>query len=298
MQQQSILDQLKYRIKTGGATTRLIAINVAVFLLSSLYISFGYLFDNGISAEYWTRYSLWGSTGLEDTLYRPWSMLTNMFAHGGFLHLLGNMILLYFSGITLQRFFGSKKVWFLYIAGGLAGFFVNMAAHNIFPGLPDFSLVLGASGATTAMMIALASYAPQMIVRLFGVYPVKLYVIALVLIGIDILNLASKDGVAHFAHLGGALLGFLFIHFWKQGKDISKPFTQGKFGISNLFKRKPKLKVEYSKKRGETQDEAFSRTKKERQERIDAILDKIKYQGYGSLSAAEKEFLNNESRRV
>lgn len=296
--QQSIWEIIKHRVKHGGMTMKLIAINVGVFLIISLFDIFGFLFKNEPEMWGWISYLTTGTTSFEDTLYRPWSIITNMFTHYKFLHLLGNMIMLYFAGSMLERFFGAKRVLFLHIAGGLAGFFINMAAHNLFPGLPDYIAVIGASGATTALVIALAAYVPQMQVMLFGVFPVKLYVIALALVALDFLSISARDNIAHFAHLGGALMGWLFIYFWKQGKDLSKPFSSGKRKFTNPFKRKPKLKVEYSKRRGEMQDDAFNRTKKERQEKIDAILDKIKYQGYGALSQAEKDFLNSESKHV
>jgi membrane associated rhomboid family serine protease len=224
-------------------------------------------------------------------LLQPWTLLTSLFAHFGFLHLFGNLLFLYFAGATYERFFGAKRLLHLYIIGGLAGNLTELLAQQLFPALQGSSFsVVGASGAIMAIFMALAFSQPQLQVQLFGIFPIRIYLIAVFFFLKDLSSLGTADQIAHFAHIGGALFGIWSIQqFWHIG--LSRPWL----GIK-LRQNKSHLKV---KKGGRPlTDEQFRAQKQTRQAQLDTILDKISKKGYDALSKAEKDFLFQQSKDV
>jgi hypothetical protein len=201
------------------------------------------------------------------------------------------MLFLYFAGQTYERFFGAKRLLHLYIIGGLAGNLTEILAHLLFPALQgSFFSVVGASGAIMAIFMALAIAQPQLQVQLFGVFPLRIYMLAIFFFLKDLTAVGTADQIAHFAHIGGALFGIWSIQqFWHV--RLSRPWL----GIQ-LKKANPHLKV---KKGGRpVSDEQYRATKQERQARLDAILDKISKRGYDALSKDEKDFLFQQSKDV
>lgn len=234
-------------------------------------------------------------------LYKPWTLFTYMFLHLDFWHIFFNMLWLYFMGQLFVQFLGEKKLWTVYIAGGLSGGLLYIIFYNIFPlfsaSLP-YSKALGASASVMAVIIAIATYMPNFSVRLLLFGNVKLKYIALVFILIDLFNITGSNAGGHIAHLGGAALGYFFAKKWKEGKDItlwvekSWSFIRTLFGASS--KRRGKMKVTYSN-RGRRSDDQAGPTK-EKQKQVDRILDKISKSGYDSLTKAEKDFLFKASQ--
>jgi hypothetical protein len=169
--------------------------------------------------------------------------------------------------------------------------------------------LLGASGGVYAVMIAAATIAPNAMVLLFGIFPVRLKYIAWFMVVVSFLFLASPNTGGNAAHLGGALLGYLFIMQLRKGNDWSKPITWVLSFFRNLGnRRKPKMKVRYvkeekvrvktnvkseQKKADSSQSNEYVPT----QEEIDAILDKISAKGYESLTKEEKQKLFMASRK-
>jgi membrane associated rhomboid family serine protease len=303
----TLLDTIKYQFKAGGMYLRLIYINVAIFLLVAIIHVFSSLmnvtdFSNTII------YYLGLNTNLEWLLYRPYSLISYMFLHKDFWHILPNMLMLFFFGKMLESYLGSKKVLGLYVVGAIFGGLLQVLAKNSFPvfnQIGDYPII-GASAGVMALAVALVTYAPQLETMLFGVVRIKIiWIIGLFLIT-DFFQMHNVgSGVAHFAHLGGALFGFLFILNYKKGTDSLKWFDKFMAFFSNLnpatWSKRPKknkMKVSYSKYREEgakppRDDKDFNAKKKEQQDKLDAILDKIKHKGYEGLSASEKEFLAN-----
>lgn len=306
----SILDNIKHQIKGGGMYIKLILINVLVFgifgilaglavlmkwddLLIRLPTSFIFI------PERWFYFS----TDITTLLHRPWTIITYMFMHGGFMHILMNMLIFFFMGKMLEQYLGSKKVLSIYILGGIAGALIYFGAHNFFPLLSEKGHIpmAGASASVMAILAATATYAPNIEVYVFGVLKVKLYIIAIIYGLIDIMSLNSGDNVAHFAHLGGALWGFLYITQYRKGNDMAKWFDNFVAKIVGIFQKSPKIKVAHSKyrKKGKAKktspprnDHDYNGQKKSKQAQLDAILDKIKVGGYECLSAEEKRFLS------
>ncbi len=232
--------------------------------------------------------------------YRPWSIVTHMFIHDGFLHILFNMMWLYFGGMIFLNFLDSKKLLSTFLLGGLSGAGLFIILMNLIPRfapLVHVTTALGASAAVLAIMVAAATTAPNYIVRLVLIGPVKLKYIAIVSVALDVLLIPSGNAGGHFGHLGGALFGFVFASQLKNGRDLTVDFLKPFFWIRDKWKnRNNRIKVVYRKNSKSRYD--FQEEKASKQEQIDAILDKIKRSGYDSLSKTEKEILFKASKEI
>jgi len=297
MKNQGIWGTLTWRFKYGGVYFRLVLINSAIFLSIQLITIIAYLFK--VKPQFQAFISEWfiaSSNGMW-MLEKPWTAITYMFLHANFFHILFNMITLYFAGNMFQSLLNGRRLLALYIMGGLFALFMHMFAMNVFPVFAEQSnsLILGASGAISAIFIALAVYAPNMEVALFGVFRVRLFWLAAIFLLLDIIRIQDDDGVARFAHLGGALFGYLYIVLLKKGTDLAKTFYMVVDAPGRLFNRKqPRMRVVKNQKpptKKATSSDFSSMNSTDKQRVIDQILDKISKSGYDSLSAREKEIL-------
>ena len=204
------------------------------------------------------------------------------------------MLWLYFLGTLFVQFIGERKLYTVYIAGGILGALLYILFFNIFPvfeTVNSSAIALGASASVMAVVVGIGTYAPDYEIRLFGVISVKLKYIALVSFVMDVLSISSSNSGGHIAHIGGAALGFFFAKRWAKGKDITAWVGKSTDFLLSLVKpsKKSKMKVKY--KRTSTNDYENGSRKKEEQAEIDSILDKISRSGYDSLSKKEKEIL-------
>jgi membrane associated rhomboid family serine protease len=286
----NIGDQIKQQIKQGDGLMRLLIINVAVFLVYALSFTLSALFKADIRPFLVDILAL--PSDLGKLIFRPWTLVTYMFFHQDFFHLLVNMVMLYFSGMLFREFLGTRKLVSYYVLGGLAGGLLYVLFYNVFP-LFEETVALsnnrGASAGVMAIIIAAASYRPQMPVRLLFAIEVKLWVVAVLFVLLDLVNLPVENPGGHIAHLGGALFGYLAIVQYKKGKDISEGFSQFLHNLQQLFQPKPKIRKVYSNKGTRKKEQSSSRQTKDK--RMDDILDKISRSGYDSLTKAEKDFL-------
>ncbi len=307
----SVIDQLKYQYRNGGMFMKLLYINIGVFLFFRIFTIIAALMKWDTSLIYSINYLFTFHTDPEIFIQRPWSIITYMFLHNDFFHLFGNMLIFFFVGRIFEQNLGSKKLLSTYIIGGIAGALIHFLATNGFPLLNEFGHhpTLGASASVMAVFTAIGFYAPRLEVNLFGVFKVRLILLAGIYLLLDFIRLAQIDHVAHFAHIGGALWGFIMVAYLKQGKDISSWFDRFVSKLNQLFSKRKKFKVVYSKKKKTTyskqsrktpprDDYQYNENKKKRQEKIDKILDKIKDSGYESLSKAEKDFLFDASKNI
>lgn len=299
MQNRNIFEDLKKFFFSRNMLSRLILINAAVFLLVNISYLFYYLFKinpgNSIcgSEVSGITYFLAVPSNTSALLMRPWTVITYMFLHEGFLHIFFNMIMLYFGGSLFMQYLGGKKLLSTYIFGGLSGAVFYILAFNFFPVFSELkycSIAIGASASVLAVLVAIAMYIPDFTINLFMVFRVKMKYIALALIVIDLFSIQKENPGGHIAHLGGAFWGFIFIMSLKKNKDIYAIFNPIRIFFKNLFKPKPKLRVDYKNARPVSDDE-YNRIRAEKQQKIDEILDKISKRGYDSLSKEEKEFL-------
>ena len=230
-------------------------------------------------------------------MYRPWTVITYMFTHFDFLHILFNMLWLYWFGGLFLTFFSERQLGGLYLLGGIAGAVLFMLAYNIFPyfqTVASSSYLMGASASVMAIVFAVSFYRKDLEINLFLIGRIKLIYLALFTFVIDLLAITSDNAGGHIAHIGGALFGIWFAMQIKKGKDLTAPMNRVLDWVANLGKRKPKMKVTY--KRAETDYEYNARKQRESAD-IDAILDKLKRSGYESLSADEKRQLFDASKK-
>ncbi len=298
------LDDLKMQWRMGGMVVRLILINVGVFLALVLaYLLLLPIGGSGAGAQalrdiYIVQY-LRSTADLGTLVFRPWTVFTYMFTHTGLGHIFWNMILLWFGGRMFQDLLGGKRLLGHYLLGGLSGVALFIAAQNLLPGMPGGASapgILGASAGVLSVFIGIAAYRPDMVVHLILIGPVKLMYVAGVFLLLDLIGIGSGDGVAHEAHIGGALYGFIASRQLAKGNDWSLRFVEFLERIAAMFKgkRNPKLRVEKKFSRSTVQSDAsMNPDKQNKQARVDAILDKISRSGYDSLTKAEKDFLFN-----
>ena len=257
-----------------------------------------------------------------------WQFITYMFLHGGFTHILFNMFALWMFGSVIERVWGPKKFLFYYICCGIgAGFTQELVQYFSYSleGLAAYQYVnaggvqmttdayinlwttIGASGAVYGILLAFGMLFPNE--RLFIIpfpFPIKAKWLIVGYIAIELFSAMSGpgDGVAHMAHLGGMLFGFLLIRYWQHHPDSSSRFgrSKGQEFFDNLKRkydarqnRQPYMNAEHTDPRRET-DEEYNARQRKNQEEIDAILDKIRKSGYDSLTKEEKKKLFDQSR--
>ncbi len=289
-----IIEEIKKTFKEGSMLTRLIYINLGVFLVVKVFDAVFYLF--GLGETNFLIEWLAVPADLTQLIYRPWTIFSYMFLHQGFIHLLFNVLWLFWLGKIFLEYLTGKQLLNVYLLGGLSGAFLYILSFNLFPAFADvipYSYALGASAAVLAIVVATAVYVPDYTIYLMFLGPVKLKYIAIVSIALDVIFLTEGNAGGHIAHVGGAAFGYFYIRQLKQGKDISKGFGKTLDSVAGWFKPKSNLKVSY--RRGET-DIDYNSRKKTEQKTIDQILEKIAKSGYESLSKGEKEILFRQSR--
>ena len=292
----TVVDEIKMSFKKGNSLTRLIYVNLAVFLFIKIVEIFAFLFN---SPELNNSVISWLAlpADLSQLITRPWTVFTYMFLHEGFMHILFNLLWLYWFGKIFLEYLDSKKLVGIYLLGGLSGASFFILAYNIFPAyklIVSHAILLGASASILAIVVAISFYVPNYTVNLFLLGRVKLKYIAGVTVLLSLLNVASSNSGGNIAHLGGALYGYLFISQYLKGKDIVKSYTDVFDSFFGLFKPRKKMKVTY--KRPKT-DMEYNAEKAHKQEEINKILEKISKSGYDSLTKKEKEILFNMSNK-
>lgn len=305
---QSIVDDVRDQFRLGNMITRIIIVNVAVFILINLVNLFFTLtsgFEPGDQFGKIVRYVFLHQDLVFD-LKHPWVIISYMFVHIGFFHILWNMLLLYWFGRIVGDFIGDHRVLPIYLMAGIMGGLVYLiTAPLIYPG--GGSTVHGASGAVMGIIVVAGMIAPDYIMRLLFIGDVKLKFIVMALVFIDLVAIANMSNVGgHFAHIGGMLFGVFYIRMLKEGNDLAEPVNRLIEWFRSLFREEPEKKTVKSKK----QRKVFVRYRNEKggsappddapedfQDRLDAILDKIKAEGYESLTAEEKEFLFRASKK-
>lgn len=280
---------LKYQFARLSVAEKLIALNVAVYIINGLLT-----FLMGLSANFLIR---WFELPKDffDFITQPWSLVTYSFFHGGLWHLFWNMLLLYFSARIFLNLFGSRKFISVYFLGVILGGLTFLLSYNVFPAFMGVQTALiGASAGVTAVLIFICAYIPNQEVRLF-VFNLKLWYIGAFFVLIDLVQIpVSGNAGGHLAHLGGALLGYIYARQLTKGRDIGEGFSKFLDGLGTMFKKREKkapLRTVYRKKAQGDRKPNRDFDKEAKQRKIDSILDKISKSGYESLSKAEKDFL-------
>ena len=232
-------------------------------------------------------------TSFLEIVFQPWSFVTYAFLHAGFWHLFWNMYLLYWFGLYVLNLFTSKRFLTIYLLGAINGGLFYVLAYNLFPVFNNISSnLMGASAAVLAIVIFIATYTPDAMVRIFT-FRIKLWQIGLVMVLLDLFQLPSSGNAGGLiAHMGGAIFGYVYAIHLKKGNDIGIWFENFMDLLVNLFKSN---KYKHFKQVHKTKQSAPKNTKRNPttnyQIKIDRILDKIGKSGYDSLTKAEKDFL-------
>ena len=290
-----IITNLKRSFQAGSILKKLIFINVAVFILIRLLGILLLLFN---LQDLPILLYLQLPASPMALLSRPWTLFTYMFTHFDLLHILFNMLWLYWFGELFLQFFNERQLGGLYVLGGLAGALLFAVSYNLFPyfrELTSFSFLMGASASVMAIVFAVSFYRKDLEITLFLFGRIKLIYLALFTFVIDLLAMTSENAGGHIAHIGGALFGIWFASRYAQGKDLTNPINRLIDKIVNLGKRKPKMSVTYGGRSAKDWD--YNARKHQEAADIDAILDKLKRSGYGSLSADEKKQLFDASKK-
>lgn len=311
----SFWDNLKNAFKyRDNSLYKLIAINLIVFfsvLIVRVFMTiggFGEWYQAGL------KYLMMPAS-LSKLATQPWSVFTYMFLHEGVFHILFNMLFLYWFGLLIHQYLGSRKLANLYILGGVFGAVFYVLIYNLAPYFSasvDSSMMLGASAGVFAVVVGAATLTPNTTFFLLLLGPVKIVYIAVFYVILSFANSIGANAGGEIAHLGGALLGYLYIVQLRRGIDWGVPVQKVGMVFENLFSgRKAKVKVSYRREKASTSSAgAFDRFKTQKteiegsskkehisQEEIDRILDKIADKGYEGLSKEEKRKLFEFSKK-
>ncbi|MCK4921420.1 MAG: rhomboid family intramembrane serine protease [Bacteroidales bacterium] len=286
----NIIEEIKVSFKTGNNLTRLIYVNLGIFLFLQVVMIFSRLFGNDQQIYTLIKF-IAVPTHLEVLVTRPWTLFSYMFTHKDFLHVLFNILWLYWFGRIFLSYFSERQLISVYILGGIAGALLYIISYNIFPGLQAQALdsyALGASASVMAIVIAVAFLVPDYKIYIVLIGPVRIIYVALIGFVLSSLVDFSVNTGGKIAHIGGAAFGYLYTYKYNRGKDISIWFSQFLDKLFSLFKREKKMKVTHKKP---VTDYEYNKQKNSQQKDVDRILDKISKQGYESLSKEEKEIL-------
>ena len=291
-----IWDEIKLTFRNGSNLTRLIYINIVVFILLSIVAGIGFLLNNQeISGKALDLFSVPAS--FNALLLRPWTLITYMFTHKDIWHILFNMLWLYWFGRIFLEYLDERKLVAVYLLGGISGALVYILSFNVFPaftGVVADSVAIGASASVMAIVIAIAAYVPDYTIQLFLFGRIKIKYMALAIFILTSIMDFSVNSGGKLAHIGGAFFGYFYIINLRHGHDIGKGFNRIIDFFATIFKPRKKLKVTYKKVATEYD---YNKIRVEHQKRINNILDKISKGGYESLTKEEKEALFNESQK-
>ncbi len=264
-----IWDDIKKTFRNGSNLTRLIYLNIAFFILITVFAVIGFLLNNPVISEK-TLSLLSVPSSYKAFLLRPWTIITYMFVHKDIWHILFNMLWLYWFGRIFLEYLDQRKLVAVYLMGGISGAIIYILSFNIFPAFTGNTIHL----------------------FLFGRIKIK-YMALTIFVLTSIMDFSVNSG-GKLAHIGGALFGYLYIINLRKGRDIGRGFNKIIDFIVVLFKPRPKLKVTHKRVVNEYE---YNKARAEHQVIINNILEKISKGGYDSLTKEEKDTLFKESQR-
>ncbi|MEC8679568.1 MAG: rhomboid family intramembrane serine protease [Bacteroidota bacterium] len=274
--------------KRENGLIKIILINIIVFV--SISVVQVVLTISGLST-FFTMFinKLMLPASLGTFILQPWSLITYFFLHMSFMHILWNMLFLYWFGKIINDNIGNNALISLYVLGGIIGGLFYMAIYNIVPYYGERvsdSLMLGASAGVFSVVVGSATLMPNYTFYLLLIGPVRIKYIALFYVLLSFFDVAGTNAGGEIAHLGGAFIGYIYIRQLQNGINIG----EGIINFINFFSEKKENK---EKKKENIQKETEETT----QDEVDKILDKISESGYSSLTSKEKERLFNASKK-
>lgn len=276
----SIVQDIKYQMRFGNNISKLILLNIAVFLLVLLIR----VFTSYSSDTYQNILSYLALPGgsTTDLFFKPWTLVSHMFLHEGLWHLGWNMLILYWFGRIVGDLIGDTRIFSIYFLGGLSGAVFFLIFSWSYGG---YSIALGASAAVMAFVVAAGFLAPEYKLHLILIGEVRMKYVVLAMIMMDVVLLAENNNSGgRIAHLGGACFGAIYVYLLRNGIDLKLYTKKSSAGVKS-YKKKSSLKLVYKTNKD---------TKRElsvRQEKVDEILEKISREGFESLTDEEKEYL-------
>lgn len=302
----NIIDDIKKEFaKSENALVKIILINTAVFLvLLLLRVVFTLSQLPVIYDKILEQLFLPAST--QSFIYKPWTLITNFFAHTDIFHILFNMLFLYWFGRLVDEYLGAKRVIALYFLGGIAGGITFMVIYNLIPYFRpavEASVLVGASAAAFSVAVGASTLLPNYTFNLIFLGPIRIKFIALFYIILSIAETLGSNPGGNLAHLGGALIGYFFIKLLQNGTDLGKPIYAMMNGWSGLFRKRPSMQVTYREKQAYRSSNVYSSSsvsatiEMPNQTEVDLILDKISKSGYESLTKEEKQKLFKASQQ-
>ena len=296
------IDDIKRSYTQGSMLLKLIFINIGVFVVLHVLALGSLLMNAGDGILQWVELP----SDLGMLLHRPWTLITYMFAHYGFLHILFNMLWLYWLGRIFMEYFSPKQLTGVYLLGGLGGALLFLIAYNTLPyfrALPEQAFLKGASASVIAIVVATAVYAPDYRIGLLFLGEVPLKWVALVTVAIAVLGLDAGNVGGNIAHIGGAIVGAWFGLRIKRGRDITRPLNTAIDTVVGLFNGRSWKLPKFEKKAGAKLNQQQAQQHPNRpadevsEDELDKILGKIKVAGYDALTDEEKDKLFKASRR-
>lgn len=291
--------------RRDNALNQLIVLNVVVFVVAVLLYAIAFLSQTGAWYALVLR-QVELSANLSVLARHPWTILSYAFVHQNPFHILFNMLNLYWFGQILREYLGDRRLVSIYILGGLAGAGAFLLAYNLLPVLQPGALagqaVIGASASVIAVVVAAATLLPDYTFMLILLGPVKIKWIAGALVLISIAGINQGNTGGEITHIGGALLGFVFIKQLNAGRDMGRPVVAVGEWFSRVFSQRPGMRVTHRQPVATGARAVGSNAKGGSagvagQDEIDLILDKISHSGYESLSKDEKQKLFRASQQ-
>ncbi len=281
---QSIFDDIKSVFTSGNMVSKLLLANVIAFLAIYLVKIFT-LFTGPEHAQMFQSFveAMSVHSDMWYNLKHPWVFVTHAFFHLGLFHLLINLLMLYWFGRILGDMAGDDKVLPIYTLGFLAGMIFFLVFTNVAPQFSGYAH--GASAGVMAIVVAAGMIAPDYVIHLILIGPVRLKYVVLVVLLFDFIGIANLQNTGgRIGHIGGAFMGFLYIYLLYNGRDLGQLFK-----IEKASSRPKKVKakvIPIGRTTGEKTDTS-----------IDQILDKINKDGIQSLSEEERKILDDASKK-
>lgn len=270
---------VKTKIRNLNTAEQLILLNVVLFVIVYLLTKFGQF--SYFQINEWIGLP----QNLKQFIQRPWTIITYAFFHASFQHLFWNMIFLFFTGRIFFNLFNKKQFFRVYLFGIIGGGISFLSIKPIVPSFYDGSILLGASGAIMSLLLFVCALVPNYTLHLLVSVRVKLWVVAVLLILFDLVQISSNPG-GKIVHLGGAAIGY-FIGFLAQQPRYKKRKHKDNLTKNNSAKNTPKPPISKT---------GLSEEQKIKQHKINIILEKISASGYASLTNEEKKFLFDASK--
>jgi membrane associated rhomboid family serine protease len=288
--------------------------NLVVFLLQHFFLNTLKFGDTNLGVAFFRLFALqpiFQTAGIKSVFsgpFLPWQLITYMFLHGDFTHIFFNMFALWMFGLELEHLWGSKKFLIYYTICGLGAALANLL---IAPFFTTVGPTIGASGSVYGILIAFGYLFPNRQIYIYFMIPLKAKYLVILYMALELFAVASQSesGIAHVAHLGGAVVGFIYLLITNKSKlSLFNNFKSG--SSNNSFNRD----TQYKPPEPQPQQKVYNATykdidqrdykneiderQKEIQEKIDVVLDKLSKSGYQSLSDEEKRILFEESKKL